>query len=179
MKVSIALILASACYVFAGCPMAAMRNLKRQIPTVPPLSQNEGNSGPIDSLTFSATDQYVDVSPNSGHAFQIPGASDKRGPCPGLNAAANHGFIPRNGLLNIQQSTCRTLIIVDPGLTIVSCIRFICSIWLGARVCRSSRSHRHRSYWRSNLTAVVHRWSIFRTTFEWAAVYPGRHILLS
>ncbi|KAI6894501.1 hypothetical protein KC318_g10705 [Hortaea werneckii] len=29
--------------------------------------------------------------------FQKPGPNDVRSPCPGLNALANHGFIPRNG----------------------------------------------------------------------------------
>ncbi|KAF5368728.1 hypothetical protein D9757_010429 [Collybiopsis confluens] len=31
------------------------------------------------------------------HKFQAPGSSDSRGPCPGLNTLANHGFLPRNG----------------------------------------------------------------------------------
>lgn len=30
--------------------------------------------------------------------------SDIRGPCPGLNAAANHGFLPRNGIASIEQT---------------------------------------------------------------------------
>ncbi|KAL1652462.1 hypothetical protein SLS61_005068 [Didymella pomorum] len=58
---------------------------------------NTGASGP--ALTFSALDQLVDVSSGSGHEFQSPRTGDIRGQCPGLNAAANHGFIPRNGLL--------------------------------------------------------------------------------
>lgn len=103
MKLSLAIVLASASLTFAGCPMAYMRNLKRQIPNLP-LSQNEGNSGPIDSTTFSATEQLVKVGPGSGHQYQDPGPNDKRGPCPGLNAAANHDFLPRNGQPNIQQS---------------------------------------------------------------------------
>jgi hypothetical protein len=88
--------------------MAYMRNIARQLPNLP-LSQNEGNSGPIDSITFSATDQYVNVQPGSGHAYQDPGTSDKRGPCPGLNAAANHGFLPRNGIATVAQSTYAAL----------------------------------------------------------------------
>lgn len=83
--------------------MAYMRNVARQIPNLP-LSQNEGNSGPIDSTTFSASEQLVNVGPGSGHQYQDPGPNDKRGPCPGLNAAANHDFLPRNGRPNIQQS---------------------------------------------------------------------------
>lgn len=29
--------------------------------------------------------------------WQAPGPSDARGPCPGLNTLANHGYLPRNG----------------------------------------------------------------------------------
>ncbi|KAJ4299471.1 hypothetical protein N0V90_004716 [Kalmusia sp. IMI 367209] len=105
MKLTI-LLLTSACTVLAGCPMAYMRKLAArqvQIPNLP-LSQVEGNSGPIDSVTFSATEQLVNVGPGSGHQYQDPGSNDKRGPCPGLNAAANHNFLPRNGQPNIQQT---------------------------------------------------------------------------
>ncbi|KAK0462443.1 Cloroperoxidase [Desarmillaria tabescens] len=31
------------------------------------------------------------------HEWKAPGASDLRGPCPGLNTLANHGFLPRDG----------------------------------------------------------------------------------
>ncbi|KAF2429338.1 Cloroperoxidase [Tothia fuscella] len=73
---------------------------KRQLP----LSANEKNSGPIDSTVFSAQEQLVDVRPGTTHEYRDPTASDKRGPCPGLNAAANHGFLPRSGITNIQQT---------------------------------------------------------------------------
>jgi hypothetical protein len=33
----------------------------------------------------------------SAHQWQAPGPNDSRGPCPGLNTLANHGFLPRNG----------------------------------------------------------------------------------
>ncbi|KAJ3753779.1 Peroxidase, family 2-domain-containing protein [Lentinula raphanica] len=33
----------------------------------------------------------------SAHQWQAPSATDSRGPCPGLNTLANHGFLPRNG----------------------------------------------------------------------------------
>jgi hypothetical protein len=53
---------------------------------------------------FDAAEQYVNVKSGSGHEWESPKSGDIRGPCPGLNAAANHGFIPRNGLLTIKQS---------------------------------------------------------------------------
>ncbi|KAK1236404.1 hypothetical protein PQX77_000344 [Marasmius sp. AFHP31] len=31
------------------------------------------------------------------HHFKAPNATDARGPCPGMNTLANHGFLPRNG----------------------------------------------------------------------------------
>ncbi|KAL8667875.1 MAG: hypothetical protein Q9202_000340 [Teloschistes flavicans] len=39
----------------------------------------------------STTGEHVWVAPNIA-------AGDKRGPCPGLNALANHGYLPHNGL---------------------------------------------------------------------------------
>ncbi|EME38183.1 hypothetical protein DOTSEDRAFT_141173 [Dothistroma septosporum NZE10] len=50
---------------------------------------------------FNATLQYVS---NQGqYAFKAPGTGDARGECPGLNAMANHGYLPHNGVATIQQ----------------------------------------------------------------------------
>lgn len=77
---------------------------RQSLPSNLPLSSQEGNSGPVPSLSFDAADQYVNVKPGTTNQFIAPGPNDKRGPCPGLNAAANHGFLPRNGIATIQQS---------------------------------------------------------------------------
>lgn len=50
---------------------------------------------------FDPTTQYVSTTGN--HAFVAPSPSDLRGPCPGLNAMANHGYIPHNGVATITQ----------------------------------------------------------------------------
>lgn len=50
---------------------------------------------------FDAAAQYVSTTGN--HAFVAPGPTDQRGPCPGLNAAANHGYLPHNGIATIDQ----------------------------------------------------------------------------
>ncbi|KAF7322278.1 HEME-HALOPEROXIDASE domain-containing protein [Mycena chlorophos] len=39
----------------------------------------------------------VAFSEPAGHEFQAPGPNDQRSPCPGLNALANHAYLPRNG----------------------------------------------------------------------------------
>lgn len=51
-----------------------------------------------------ATRQPVDVS--GEHAFAAPdfGAGDQRGPCPGLNALANHGYIDRTGITTFTEA---------------------------------------------------------------------------
>lgn len=36
---------------------------------------------------------------------RAPGPGDLRGPCPGLNAMANHGYIPHNGISTVLQMT--------------------------------------------------------------------------
>ncbi|KAH7330403.1 Chloroperoxidase [Rhexocercosporidium sp. MPI-PUGE-AT-0058] len=55
-------------------------------------------------LGFNAAEQFVDVRPGSGHEFKSPATGDLRGQCPGLNAAANHGFLPHNGLVTTEQT---------------------------------------------------------------------------
>lgn len=50
--------------------------------------------------TFNARRQLINVGPGSGHEWQAPGPNDLRGVCPGLNAFANHGFLPRSGMID-------------------------------------------------------------------------------
>jgi len=64
---------------------------------------------------FDAEKQFVDVSEGSGHEYQAPGPDDIRGPCPGLNAFANHGFLPRNGYATISQFVDVTTQVVGMG----------------------------------------------------------------
>ncbi|CAK4007144.1 aromatic peroxygenase-like [Lecanosticta acicola] len=54
---------------------------------------------PLVPPPFDAATQYVS---NQGqYAFVAPTASDSRGECPGLNAIANHGYLPHNGHASI------------------------------------------------------------------------------
>lgn len=67
--------------------------LQRQDPLG--ISKSQTNCGPVPCLTFDAKDQFVNI--HGEHEYVAPGLGDIRGPCPGLNAAANHGYLPRNG----------------------------------------------------------------------------------
>jgi hypothetical protein len=68
------------------------------------LSTSEGNCGPTPRLIFDPADQFLNVSPGSPNQYVAPGPGDVRGPCPGINAAANHDFLPHNGVPSIAQS---------------------------------------------------------------------------
>lgn len=50
---------------------------------------------------FNAQAQYISTS--GANQFVPPGPGDLRGPCPGLNALANHNYLPHNGLATITQ----------------------------------------------------------------------------
>ncbi|KAK4498399.1 hypothetical protein PRZ48_011057 [Zasmidium cellare] len=54
-----------------------------------------GNCGISSCLGIFTPDQLVSTS--GENAYQKPGPTDIRGPCPGLNAAANHGYLYRTG----------------------------------------------------------------------------------
>ena len=71
---------------------------KRQIPGIKPGL----------STTFNPEAQHISTS--GIHKFVPPdfARGDQRGPCPGLNALANHGYLPHNGIGNIEQFTAAT-----------------------------------------------------------------------
>lgn len=64
---------------------------------------------------FDAQKQLIDVSKGSGHEYVAPGPGDLRGPCPGLNAFANHGFLPHNGYATVSQYIEATETVVGMG----------------------------------------------------------------
>lgn len=57
-------------------------------------------TNPLGPPVFDPKFQYV--STTGKYAFVAPGPTDQRGPCPGLNALANHGYLPHNGIGTID-----------------------------------------------------------------------------
>lgn len=67
------------------------------------LSRSETNCGPtIPCPYFNEKEQYVSV--EGEYAYAAPGPDEIRGPCPGLNAAANHGYLPRSGIASLEET---------------------------------------------------------------------------
>lgn len=63
-------------------------------------ARNQG--GALTPVTTFDESQLVSVTGNN--AYKSPTASQIRGPCPGLNAAANHNYLPRSGVPTVTQT---------------------------------------------------------------------------
>ncbi|EME42780.1 hypothetical protein DOTSEDRAFT_176075 [Dothistroma septosporum NZE10] len=76
---------------------------KRQLPSTTAAqtySKSRKNCGVVDCLVFNANEQFV--STTGQYAYASPSAGQIRGPCPGLNAAANHGYLDRSGVQTME-----------------------------------------------------------------------------
>ncbi|CAF1052531.1 unnamed protein product [Didymodactylos carnosus] len=56
-----------------------------------------------DSLSRTRRLSQKPLSTSGDYAYKAPGPNDKRGPCPGLNALANNGYMNRNGISTPEQ----------------------------------------------------------------------------
>lgn len=80
--------------------------------------------------TFNAEQQRVDVS--GFHAFKAPGPLDDRGPCPGLNALANHGYLPRSGRATVLDYLTATSSVYGMGIDLSTILGAYGGIFNGA-----------------------------------------------
>ncbi|USW52946.1 Putative chloroperoxidase [Septoria linicola] len=127
MKFSVQLLLAASATAF---PTMMLEEAVKRDPTIVnkaiefleanDFSKRQAGAGSASAIfepipKFDAAKQLINVGPGSGHEWTAPRASDNRGPCPGLNAFANHGFLPRNGVATIQQYIDATETVVGMG----------------------------------------------------------------
>lgn len=59
------------------------------------------------------------------YAYVAPGAGDYRGPCPGLNTAANHGYLPHNGVATFAQYVQAQMDLYNVGIDLAI---FLCTV---------------------------------------------------
>lgn len=94
--------------------------------------KRQSGPGNIPFTTFS-TDQLVEVT--GEYEWVAPGPDDLRGPCPGLNALANHGYFPHNGVVPIATGASATNLVYGQLTNSTSCCvtlivgRSCCGLW--------------------------------------------------
>ncbi|KAJ7261525.1 Chloroperoxidase [Mycena rebaudengoi] len=65
----------------------------------------DGQTATLIAFPTMPTDTGLKRIPDAAHPYIAPGPNDQRGPCPGMNTLANHGYIPRNGIATFEQIT--------------------------------------------------------------------------
>ena len=86
-----------------GAGLQAGARLSRRA-AAPPTAQFPYGGAKIDGLPGSQKGGFQVPAPgDTAHEFQPPPAGAMRGPCPGLNTMANHGFISRDGITTFDE----------------------------------------------------------------------------
>ncbi|KAI0508816.1 Chloroperoxidase [Xylaria bambusicola] len=82
-------------------------------------------------LLFDPLTDPIDVS--GKHAFKAPDFEhgDQRGPCPGLNALANHGYIPHNGVVSLVEVIEQANTVFGMGLDLVGILAGVATLYVG------------------------------------------------
>jgi hypothetical protein len=104
-KTSFALLAGPALLVSAFPEIARMVAEKRlqERQTTPQILEFPEFPGTPNHALFNQFDPELQLVNTTGeHEWRAPGSGDIRGPCAGLNAAANHGYIQRDGVVDAQ-----------------------------------------------------------------------------
>ncbi|CEN59243.1 hypothetical protein ASPCAL01695 [Aspergillus calidoustus] len=104
------------------CPMAEMQaEFQRQIKE----KQHDKR------FLFDTMDKPIDIT--GEHSFQPPDFEngDQRGPCPGLNALANHGYIPRSGIAPFGQVITAINKVYGMGVDLALILAIMGTVWTG------------------------------------------------
>lgn len=64
-------------------------------------------TGPA-GLPFTQFNENQEIDVTGEHKWVAPGPKDIRGPCPGLNALANHGYFPHDGVVPLTVGATAT-----------------------------------------------------------------------
>ncbi|OAG39748.1 hypothetical protein AYO21_06023 [Fonsecaea monophora] len=65
------------------------------------------------------------------HEWQAPSSSAQRGPCPGLNALANHGYIDRSGIAKFPDIIGATNEVYGMGIGLSTILAVFGTVWTG------------------------------------------------
>ncbi|KAI0202921.1 Chloroperoxidase [Astrocystis sublimbata] len=86
----------------------------------------KGRKSSFDPLT-----NPIDVS--GKHAFKAPDFDngDQRGPCPGLNALANHGYIPHDGIVGMLDIIEPVMTVYGMGFDLITLLSGVVTAYVG------------------------------------------------
>lgn len=70
--------------------------------------EHEKRQSGLGDVPFTSFDENQLIDVTGEHAWVAPGPNDLRGPCPGLNALANHGYFPHSGVVPLPVGTSAT-----------------------------------------------------------------------
>ena len=85
----------------------------------------EANSGVVHDLVKRADLPSTYQGSTGQYAFVAPTDSDQRGPCPGLNAAANHGYLPHNGIVTYADLISAQMSMYNVGADLANLLALI------------------------------------------------------
>lgn len=71
----------------------------------------------------------IDVS--GDHAFVPPGEGDQRGPCPGLNALANHNYVSHDGAISVVEQITAATDVFNFGVDLATVLALISVLFVG------------------------------------------------
>lgn len=80
-------------------------------------------------IGFDALTMPVDVT--GAHSFKPPAAGDERGPCPGLNALANHGYIAHDGIVSFANTVAAIHRVYGMGIDLSLVLGVMGTAWAG------------------------------------------------
>lgn len=82
-------------------------------------------------LLFDPLTKPIDV--HGIHAFRPPNyaAGDQRGPCPGLNALANHGYISRDGVVGFAEVIGAVNTVFGMGIELITILSVMGTVGVG------------------------------------------------
>ncbi|KAJ5825340.1 hypothetical protein N7474_002478 [Penicillium riverlandense] len=81
----------------------------------------------------SSTTMNSPIDVTGEHSFVPPNFEngDQRGPCPGLNALANHGYIPHNGVVSFGEVITAANEVFGMGIDLATVLAVMGTVWVG------------------------------------------------
>ncbi|PSN64891.1 Cloroperoxidase [Corynespora cassiicola Philippines] len=130
MKLSSALLLlSSSAGLVHSFPSAARRNLENLTPEQMTNALHAFEKERLAKRIIVDSKKPIDVT--GQHAFRAPSDLDQRGPCPGLNALANHGYISRDGITSFAEVVNAINQVMGMGVELALILGLMGTVWTG------------------------------------------------